>query len=179
MILIIWSRGNLNIFFSLKFWLHSSNHSIIYFSVWISFWTVIYHQIISMFPYSDGRCAIFTSYIMNNTCILCPQFFDWYSIREKVSNSIFIFRAISLTSVGKPPCFLHFSRGGGNEIHAPCACGYTQLTLKRTFRVFFFINCVCITCAWLGGLGVISFVCLFFCFAFCCCCCLFIYLFSI
>jgi hypothetical protein len=45
---------------------------------------------------------------MNNTCILCPQFFDWYSIREKVSNSIFIFRAISLTSVGKPPCFLHF-----------------------------------------------------------------------
>jgi hypothetical protein len=38
----------------------SSNHSIIYFSVWISFWTVIYHQIISMFPYSDGRCAIFT-----------------------------------------------------------------------------------------------------------------------
>jgi hypothetical protein len=28
--------------------------------------------------------------------------------REKVSNSIFIFRAISLTSVGKPPCFLHF-----------------------------------------------------------------------
>ena len=49
-----------------------------------------------------------TSYIMNNTCILCPQFFDWYSIREKVSNSIFIFRAISLTSVGKPPCFLHF-----------------------------------------------------------------------
>jgi hypothetical protein len=41
-------------------------------------------------------------------CILCPQFFDWYSIREKVSNSIFIFRAISLTSIGKPPCFLHF-----------------------------------------------------------------------
>jgi hypothetical protein len=33
---------------------------------------------------------------MNNTCILCPQFFDWYSIREKVSNSIFIFRGISL-----------------------------------------------------------------------------------
>jgi hypothetical protein len=31
-----------------------------------------------------------------------------YSIREKVSNSIFIFRATSLTSVGKPPCFLHF-----------------------------------------------------------------------
>jgi hypothetical protein len=30
----------------------SSNHSIIYFSVWNSFWTVIYHQIISMFPYS-------------------------------------------------------------------------------------------------------------------------------
>jgi hypothetical protein len=29
----------------------SSNHSIIYFSVWISFWTVIYHQIISMFPF--------------------------------------------------------------------------------------------------------------------------------
>jgi hypothetical protein len=26
-------------------------------------------------------------------------------IREKVSHSIFIFRAISLTSVGKPPCF--------------------------------------------------------------------------
>ena len=45
---------------------------------------------------------------MNNTCILCPQFFDCYSIREKVSNSIFIFRAISLTSVGKSPCFLHF-----------------------------------------------------------------------
>ena len=45
---------------------------------------------------------------MNNTCILCPQFFDWYSIREKVSNFIFIFHAISLTSVGKPPCFLHF-----------------------------------------------------------------------
>jgi hypothetical protein len=22
--------------------------------------TVIYHEIISMFPYSDGRCAIFT-----------------------------------------------------------------------------------------------------------------------
>jgi hypothetical protein len=36
------------------------------------------------------------------------HFFDWYSIREKVCNSIFIFRAISLTSVGKPPCFLHF-----------------------------------------------------------------------
>ena len=48
-----------------------------------------------------------TSYIMNNTCILCPQFFDWYSIREKVSNSIFIFRAISLSSVGKPPCFIY------------------------------------------------------------------------
>ena len=46
-------------------------------------------------------------YIMNNTCILCPQYFDWYSIREKVSNSIFIFRAISLTSVGEPICFLH------------------------------------------------------------------------
>jgi hypothetical protein len=30
------------------------------------------------------------------------------SIREKVSNSIFIFRAISLTSVGKSPYFLHF-----------------------------------------------------------------------
>jgi hypothetical protein len=44
---------------------------------------------------------------MNNTCILCPQFFDWYSVREKVSNSIFIFRAISLTSVGKPPCFFY------------------------------------------------------------------------
>jgi hypothetical protein len=43
---------------------------------------------------------------MNNTCILCPQFFDWYSTREKVSNSIFIFRAISLT-VGKPPCFFY------------------------------------------------------------------------
>ena len=27
--------------------------------------------------------------------------------REKVSNSIFIFRAISLTSVGKPPCFFY------------------------------------------------------------------------
>jgi hypothetical protein len=24
---------------------------------------------------------------VNNTCILCLQFFDWYSIREKVSNS--------------------------------------------------------------------------------------------
>jgi hypothetical protein len=45
---------------------------------------------------------------MNNTCILCPHFFDWYSIREKVCNSIFIFRAISLTLVGKPQCFLHF-----------------------------------------------------------------------
>jgi hypothetical protein len=44
---------------------------------------------------------------MHNTCILCPQFFDWYSIREKVSNSIFIFRAISLTSIGKPPCFFY------------------------------------------------------------------------
>jgi hypothetical protein len=48
-------------------------------------------------------------------------------LREKVYNSIFIFRAISLTSVGKPPCFftLFSSRekgGGGNEIHAPCAC---------------------------------------------------------
>jgi hypothetical protein len=28
---------------------------------------------------------------MNNTC---PQFFEWYSIGEKVSNSIFIFRAV-------------------------------------------------------------------------------------
>ena len=44
----------------------------------------------------------------DNTCILCPHFFDWYSIREKVCNSIFIFRAISLTLVGKPQCFLHF-----------------------------------------------------------------------
>ena len=44
---------------------------------------------------------------MNDTCILCPQFFDWYSIGEKVSNSIFIFRAISLTSVGKPSCFFY------------------------------------------------------------------------
>jgi hypothetical protein len=33
---------------------------------------------------------------------------SWYSIREKVCNSIFIFRAISLTLVGKPQCFLHF-----------------------------------------------------------------------
>jgi hypothetical protein len=56
-----------------------------------------------------------TSYIMNNTCILCPQFFDWYSIREKVSNSIFLFRAISLTSVGKPPCFFkNFSERNSN-----------------------------------------------------------------
>ena len=45
---------------------------------------------------------------MTDTCILCPQFFNWYSIGEKVSNSIFIFRAISLTSVGKPPCFYTF-----------------------------------------------------------------------
>jgi hypothetical protein len=30
-----------------------------------------------------------------------------YEYREKVSNSIFIFRAISLTSVGKPPCFFY------------------------------------------------------------------------
>jgi len=44
---------------------------------------------------------------MNNTCILCPQFFDWYSIGEKVSNSIFIFRAISLTLVGKPRVFFY------------------------------------------------------------------------
>jgi hypothetical protein len=36
------------------------------------------------------------------------KFMPRYSIREKVNNSIFIFRAISLTSVGKPPCFLHF-----------------------------------------------------------------------
>jgi hypothetical protein len=71
---------------------------------------------------------------MNNTCILSPQHFDWYSIREKkVSNSIFIFHAISVTSVGKPPCFLQkkewfiwkfWKKGGGNEIHAPCTCGY-------------------------------------------------------
>jgi hypothetical protein len=93
-----------------------------------------------------------TSWIIR---VFCVQFFDWYSIREKVSNSIFIFRAISLTSVGKPPWFLHFlpylhmalsyqtvsnewlwkfwkrndlyenfekRGGGGNEIHAPCAC---------------------------------------------------------
>jgi hypothetical protein len=40
--------------------------------------------------------------------ILCPHFFDWYSIREKVCNSIFIFRAISLTLDGKPQCFLNF-----------------------------------------------------------------------
>ena len=46
-------------------------------------------------------------YIMNNTCILCPHFFDWYSIREKVCNYIFIFRAISLTLVGKPQCFFY------------------------------------------------------------------------
>jgi hypothetical protein len=32
-----------------------------------------------------------------------------YSIREKVNNSIFIFRAISLTSVGKPQCILHWN----------------------------------------------------------------------
>jgi hypothetical protein len=45
---------------------------------------------------------------MNNTCILCPQLFDWYrQYREKVNNSIFIFRAISLTSVGKPPCLFY------------------------------------------------------------------------
>ena len=54
---------------------------------------------------------------------------------------------------------------------------YTQLTLKRTFRVFFFIICVCITCVWLGWAGC-DFVCLFV-FFFACCCCLFIYLFSI
>jgi hypothetical protein len=42
-----------------------------------------------------------------NTCILCPHFFDWYSIREKVCNSIFIFRTISLTLVGKPQCFFY------------------------------------------------------------------------
>ena len=50
-----------------------------------------------------------TSYIMNNTCILCPQFVDWYSIREKVSNSIFIFGAISLTSVGKSQWFFFYT----------------------------------------------------------------------
>jgi hypothetical protein len=37
---------------------------------------------------------------------------------------------------------------------------YTQLTLKRTFRVFFFIICVCITCVWLGW-AECDFVCLF------------------
>jgi hypothetical protein len=47
-----------------------------------------------------------TSWIIR---VFCVQFFDWYSIREKViSNSIFIFRAISITSVWKPRCFLHF-----------------------------------------------------------------------
>jgi hypothetical protein len=34
--------------------------------------------------------------------------FGLIQYREKVSNSIFIFRAISLTSVGKPPCFYTF-----------------------------------------------------------------------
>jgi hypothetical protein len=31
-----------------------------------------------------------------------------YIFTTKSHNSIFIFRAISFTSVGKPPCFLHF-----------------------------------------------------------------------
>jgi hypothetical protein len=40
-----------------------------------------------------------TSWII---CVFCVHSFsDWY-------NSIFIFRAISLTSDGKPLCFLHF-----------------------------------------------------------------------
>jgi hypothetical protein len=74
---------------------------------------------------------------MNNTCILCPQFFDWHSIREKVSNSIFIFRAISLTSVGNPPVFfLQF---------LPClnmALSYFVITLIKLFLMHL-PNCPC------------------------------------
>jgi hypothetical protein len=69
-----------------------------------SYWILVYFRFVLHF--SIFRCVShFSIFRCVNTCILCPQFFHWYSIREKVSNSIFIIRAISLTSVGKPPCF--------------------------------------------------------------------------
>ena len=45
---------------------------------------------------------------MNSTCVLCPHFFDWCSVGEKVCGFIFVFRAMLLALVGKPQCFLHF-----------------------------------------------------------------------
>ena len=68
----------------------SSNHSIIYFSVWISFWTVIYHQIISMFPYSDGRCAILRN-IPSAVMFFQRFIFPAKTFREKYSERIWVF----------------------------------------------------------------------------------------
>ena len=35
---------------------------------------------------------------MNNTCILCPQFFDWYSIRRKTVDTEYTYYSWCMTS---------------------------------------------------------------------------------
>jgi hypothetical protein len=82
----------------------SSNHSIIYFSVWISFWTVIYHQIISMFPYSDGR-MFFQRFI-----------FPAKTLWEKYSERIWVFQNFKEKKILSLP-LLQINKNIPKQIH--------------------------------------------------------------
>ena len=87
------------------------------------------------------------SYIMNNTCILCPQFFVLYCISRKTVDTEYTYYSWCMTSTDivkwrqnewlwkfwkRNDLYENFEKrrgsrekgGGGNEIHAPCACGY-------------------------------------------------------
>ena len=85
------------------------------------------------------------SYIMNNTCILCPQFFVLYCISRKTVDTEYTYYSWCMTSTDivkwrknewlwkfwkRNDLYGNFEKrggsrekgGGGNEIHAPCAC---------------------------------------------------------
>ena len=92
---------------------------------------------------------------MNNTCILCPQFFYWYSIGETVDTE-YTYYSWYMTSTDivkwrKTNDYETFEKGmimkiwkkggsrekggGGNEIHAPCVCD-TNCPLVMESNVF-------------------------------------------
>jgi hypothetical protein len=65
-------------------------------------------RILLFFIFRNILIVRFVVQVIQNCLIFLLLHIDWYSIGEKVCNSIFIFRAISLTLVGKPQCFLPF-----------------------------------------------------------------------
>ena len=86
---------------------------------------------------------------MNNTCILCPHFFDWYSNSGHRIHVLFMMYDVywycqmkkkrMIMKILKKEWFIwkfwkkgggssREKGGGGNEIHAPCGCAIkTQL----------------------------------------------------